>query len=69
MSPPEPVEPTGRRAFICKAKGHQYPADPYAFRIFLLPGQTEVPRCPEHGNTMVRQENVPYRRSTRTKWT
>jgi hypothetical protein len=42
-----------RRCYICLK------CQP-TLRVFLLPGETELPRCPEHGR-MTREPNRPYR--------
>jgi len=44
-----------RRAYVCYSKDGAI-----HHRVFLLPGDDEPPRCPEHGR-MKRQANVPYR--------
>jgi hypothetical protein len=44
-----------RRAYVCTHKDHVV----YAYRVFLMPGDPEPPRCPEHGK-MQRQANAPY---------
>ena len=41
-----------RKAYICLHKDCKPP-----LRVFLLPGDEEPPRCPQHG-TMTRQVNV-----------
>ncbi len=46
-----------RRAYICTHKNCVPPR-----RIFLLPDEPDIaPECPEHGRTMVKQENRPYK--------
>lgn len=44
-----------RRAYVCAHKDHG--TNPP--RIFVIPGDPEPPRCPEHGK-MIRQTNLPY---------
>lgn len=47
---------TTRRAFICKSEKCQPPV-----RIFLRSDEPDsVPRCPEHGASMVPQSNNGY---------
>ena len=45
-----------RRAYICP----RCFAAKTPYRVFTTPGETKVPRCPQHG-AMERQPNKPYR--------
>jgi hypothetical protein len=48
-----------REAWICrhKTKG----VEDCKRRIFIANGDIQPPKCPEHGHTMERQKNKPYR--------
>jgi hypothetical protein len=45
-----------RRAYVCPACAKEGGAR----RIFLLPGESEPPRCPVHRRPMERQPNARY---------
>lgn len=52
-----------RLAFICEHPDHA--KNSMAYRVFLLPGEPQPPRCSEHNRPMARQSNRPYRAKKR----
>lgn len=47
-----------RRAYVCaNVKGHE---GEVPLRMFMLPGDTAIPRCPIHNRPMERQPNRRY---------